>query len=507
MSSGSASIPNGTSNGETDPLVTNAEIPIQVPEDKTKGKKRTFAWGSLRFHMPSKRQLEAYVTPGRRMDAWCGLLHYCVESFVYLLGPVLICLATSIIGLLVYTFFTIMHPMMGLYYADAWYGGYVIGGHSLLVIYLMINVVWNYALCVCTSNINGKSYNKVMREMAMATGFVFPESPAEVEQFRKDYEDRMVLRMQCRRARAIEAANRKASAIAQGSKVDATTGSSADGQVTQRKNVQNTNGASGTANGINNTTQKGQTDVAPTSAQIRPWMMMGPLEWGFCPRTNQPKPPRSHYCHVSKGLVFCLDHYCPWMFNSVGYFNYRYFVNFLIFASVSMLYGASLSYTPFMLLSTTKYRDQLRANKRHHQVSNSHEPIPRMEPFLPYAHEKVYITLTFMLSLAVGLAVLMLTVFHIYLTLSSQTTIEFHGNMSNARRAKKMGRKWKNPYSFGALRNFQHVYGSQYHPLLAILIPSWREPDFLPIPLPGDQGKRSTYAGKNSSRNKGDFVV
>jgi hypothetical protein len=32
-----------------------------------------------------------------------------------------------------------------------------------------------------------------------------------------------------------------------------------------------------------------------------------------------------------------------------------------------------------------------------------------------------------MLSLAVGLAVMMLCGFHIYLTLTSQTTIEFHG--------------------------------------------------------------------------------
>ena len=118
------------------------------------------------------------------------------------------------------------------------------------------------------------------------------------------------------------------------------------------------------------------------------------------------------------------------IFLLVGYFNYRYFVNFLIFACVSMLYGASLSYTPFMLLSTSKYREQLRANKHHLKVSNSGIPLPRMEPFLPRSSEKMVITLTFMLCLAVGLAVLMLCLFHIYLTLTSQTTIEFHGAYS-----------------------------------------------------------------------------
>jgi palmitoyltransferase len=128
-----------------------------------------------------------------------------------------------------------------------------------------------------------------------------------------------------------------------------------------------------------------------------------------------------------------------------------------------------------------------------------------------------------MLCLAVGLAVAMLCFFHIYLVLTAQTTIEFHGklvrvrtcfvyvdvisdhitnetlpqgNLTNARRARKAGKRWKNPYSLGPLRNFQQVYGSKLHPVLAILIPSSREPEFLPIPLLGDQGKRSTYASK-----------
>lgn len=299
-----------SSGGDTDPLLA-VEIPAgnsqdHDPSDGKAKKRRLFAWGSLRFQMPKRQQLEAYITPGRRMDAWCGLMHYCVESFVYLLGPVLICLASGIISLLVYTYFTVVKDMLWLYYAGVWYGPYIIHTHTTCVIYLLISVSYNYALCVCTSNINGKSYNKVMREMAMATGFVFPESPAEVEQFRKDYEDRMVLRMQCRRQRAIDAANRKSNAISSGKKNgEAANG---DGQVTQRRNAAQGNTSAST----NNTTAV--VAVAPPQP-VRLWMVMGPLEWGFCNRTQQPKPPRSHYCHVSKGLVFCLDHYCPWMFS------------------------------------------------------------------------------------------------------------------------------------------------------------------------------------------------
>jgi hypothetical protein len=58
-----------------------------------------------------------------------------------------------------------------------------------------------------------------------------------------------------------------------------------------------------------------------------------------------------------------------------------------------MLYGASMTYAPFALLSTNKYRDQVRANRHHLKVSNDQQLLPRAEPFLPYAHEKMYVTL------------------------------------------------------------------------------------------------------------------
>jgi len=179
-----------------------------------------------------------------------------------------------------------------------------------------------------------------------------------------------------------------------------------------------------------------------------------------------------------------------------------------MYACLSMLYGAIVALKPFLMLSKRKYREQYRIYKQHLKTSNSPILPPRLEPFLPYPHEKMYVTLTFMLCLAVGIAVAMLCFFHIYLTLTGQTTIEFHGNYTNSRRAKRLGKKWKNPYDLGKRRNFQQVYGDRYGPLLAIMLPSAREPSFLPIPLPGDQGKRATYAsGETKAHNKGDSVV
>ena len=234
------------------------------------------------------------------MDAWCNLVHYCIEGFVYLLGPLLILLASSIIALLMYSYFFILMDMMGLYYAETWYGPYVIKAHTTLVLFLFVNTVFNFYKCVMTNNIKGPSYDKVMRETAIASGFTYPENPQEVQQFRKDYEDRMVLRMQCRRYRAQEAARKQQQQQQQQQNGTAAVhNEDPNGNMTHRKNA---------------TPQQQQQAIAPPPP--RAWMLMGPYEWGFCTKTNQPKPPRAHYCHVSRGLIMNLDHYCPWMFNS-----------------------------------------------------------------------------------------------------------------------------------------------------------------------------------------------
>jgi hypothetical protein len=95
-----------------------------------------------------------------------------------------------------------------------------------------------------------------------------------------------------------------------------------------------------------------------------------------------------------------------------------------------------------------------------------------------------------MMCLAVGLAVACLGGFHCYLVLTGQTTIEFHANWVNRSRAKRLGQKWRNPYDLGWHRNFQQVYGYRRSVFWAIFLPSTRQPDFLPLPMLGEKGKR-----------------
>jgi hypothetical protein len=53
------------------------------------------------------------------------------------------------------------------------------------------------------------------------------------------------------------------------------------------------------------------------------WVFAPPFEWGYCARTGTAKPPRAHYCSVRRRLVLNMDHYCIWVFNTIGYANYR----------------------------------------------------------------------------------------------------------------------------------------------------------------------------------------
>ena len=190
------------------------------------------------------------------------------------------------------------------------------------------------------------------------------------------------------------------------------------------------------------------------------------------------------YC-ISSHLVLKS---CPWMFNSIGYFNYRYFVNFLMYVFLAMFYGAILTLEPFLLLQSGEFSSFSREERvaRHH--------LPRPGPMFPHRNEKMLISLAFMICAAIGFAILILGGFHIFLVLTAQTTIEFHGNWSKWRR---LGNKYRNPYSEGYRKNWRRVYGDL--PWFLSILPSAREPQYLPFPYPGHDTRRSASGLKKES--------
>lgn len=193
------------------------------------------------------------------------------------------------------------------------------------------------------------------------------------------------------------------------------------------------------------------------------WLDRGPYEWGFCKQTQAPKAPRSHYDHVTNKLVLNMDHYCPWMFNVVGYANYRYFVLFLFWVTVACAYGAAITAQPFIAMAW---------------------PAPHRRIWRPKSKQaRSAVTFTCVLAVSVGAAVFVLFSWHAYLVATCQTTIEFYGNATLRHRARSRGLVFRNPYDRGCRRNWQHVFGRDVHPLLATL-PSFRPPPSRPWPEP-----------------------
>ena len=274
---------------------SNKEATTSTPGPNVGSAAHYSLFGRFRFQMPR----------GRPLDLCLDAAQTLMESAVYILGPFLILLALSITGLLSYTFFHVLLPMMMEKHAGQ--GSLqmaVVTVHCTIVIFLLVNILFNYAMCVTTKN-DGPVYDRVVRELAGVTGFCYPETPAQTLEFRRDFEDRMVIRMRRRRAREEQAAAALTSAKNEESvALDSQALSNEEGgqTVTQRKGATVETTAQGKkAQAKNNASQK-----APSTV-VRRWMLMGPYEWGFCGNSMQPKPPRSHYDHVTKKLVLNLD--------------------------------------------------------------------------------------------------------------------------------------------------------------------------------------------------------
>jgi hypothetical protein len=154
-----------------------------------------------------------------------------------------------------------------------------------------------------------------------------------------------------------------------------------------------------------------------------------------------------------------------------------------------MGYGARLSYDSFIAMDSHLFDEQKKAfntwSESNHDSSTSFQ---RLHPYIPLPHERMPIALSFVLCVALGIAVSLILAFHIYLILTAQTTIEFHGNLMKKSQYKLRKMIFKNPYSLGPSRNFQQIWGSGW--MISWLLPSTRDPEYLPVPLHGEKGLR-----------------
>jgi len=76
-----------------------------------------------------------------------------------------------------------------------------------------------------------------------------------------------------------------------------------------------------------------------------------PLYWGFyigdedekrkryCLICNAFKPERSKHCSICNECVLNMDHHCPWVNNCIGFFNRKFFMQFIFYVEISLIYN------------------------------------------------------------------------------------------------------------------------------------------------------------------------
>mmetsp|Transcript_46150 Transcript_46150/g.83090 ORF Transcript_46150/g.83090 Transcript_46150/m.83090 type:complete len:331 (+) Transcript_46150:113-1105(+) len=149
------------------------------------------------------------------------------------------------------------------------------------------------------------------------------------------------------------------------------------------------------------------------------------------------KPDRCHHCRVCQTCVLKMDHHCPWIYNCVGYFNYKFFFLVLFYSTLDLI-----------LIAKT--------------MAQTVQKVIELEtPFLTMFLIMFAETIAMFLGMLVG----MFFIFHIWLMFNAMTTIEFCEKNLPKKGAESS--QDESLYSLGAWGNITATLGS--NPLLWLL--------------------------------------
>jgi len=165
----------------------------------------------------------------------------------------------------------------------------------------------------------------------------------------------------------------------------------------------------------------------------------------YCSKCEAHKPPRTHHCSWCNKCVLRMDHHCPWINNCVGYYNYKFFVQFLF-------YTITTGYFALGIIGVRVFFSSLSLQ----------------------TWEK---TMLWIVTLIIGPGTLLVSClfsYHVKLILKNTTTIESHSRHFDTWNKPKGAKTPEHKYNLGMMRNLSEILG----PSMTL----W----FLPVMIPGD---------------------
>lgn len=170
----------------------------------------------------------------------------------------------------------------------------------------------------------------------------------------------------------------------------------------------------------------------------------------FCFVCNAYKPPRAHHCRDCNVCTLAMDHHCPWVGNCVGHKNHKYFLLFLIYATLGLIYE--------LIMLIWRFIDGMMfySESMHAQTTKMVEYIGT-----PFSTTEIVLLIsnTF-ITLPVTIAIISLLVYQLSCVFANQTSIEDYISGRQNKVASKAGIRppaWA--YDFGFTANVRQKFG------------------------------------------------